>query len=1027
MTIMKTLLRLFIFSLMAVACTTFDEDYSTIIDSSEELVKVSIEASCEEDDTRVALDGNKTAWEVGDRITVAFTTASSTTTYADFEVESAEDLMNNGKNAVFTGEIPSGTYAKIAALYPAVENASSNVVLNRHAEDNLYMAAVNSYTAGNYITISATSANVPLNFSHLMHKVDYTLSVAAGCDTDISKGVAIEMLVKSDNNDVKSVQCYNYNLATGTLGGAASQAVSSVADFTSHNFKTTPTASTLIFPAQVSNASLIFNVYVNGIKAHTITKPAEGVISNFSMTAGRITTVALTLSEDNKAAIVESEDNGAGDFIADININTLKYIPGGTDDMKSTGGNIGYRAYMDDGYFDLHFHPSDASSTSITAKGYTLDMSYAYYQDKFIIRDAQSKLGLGKTVINSSNSSANLSVSYNSDKGIYTIHLSVTTGSKSLKIAFVGELNVENGGQINGGGGDAGAAIELALLTAKEQGNGYTTFNAQDASGKNTINLHVNGGASSLTNIADGIYEYTTKASASYDGYFSVDSVTNNGTARNDITGGVMHVTKSDGNAIAFAMNILFEDGTSQLYTFDGVISAYGDDSITITASKSEIKANGVDSVNFTALQDGHDVTSDCLFYVNDTALGSASFTSKEAGNYTVYATKGTKISNEITINVVEYVPLTLTLTASKSSLVADGADSATFTVKADSSLNVTSECEIYVNGIRNNGTTFKTSSVGTFSVYALYKGVKSNTVTITSKASERTIVFAEGVTLTSGWYDVNKYRQGDNGDINMCWAAASSNMIQWFQDRYKAAGNTLPAGCPDGPGKNAIGPMSHIYELELMEVFWNEWDNSEGGGHMQEAIPWYFEGKLNGGEFATPGSQAAPRTEGGYWKSIWDEVYPYVYHEYENVIVPGVEGLDLKNLYITIFNNYYLWGSGTDLLGAERLAEFSKLVVEVFSHGMAGLTINLGANLNAASHAVTLWGYEIDKATGLITRLWITDSDDLMSEPKTPLLNEYSVSIGEGMANIKLSGNTRYGACYVVSLHPFAGYGSAN
>lgn len=1012
---MKTLLRLFIFSLMAVACTTFDEDYSTIIDSSEELVKVSIEASCEEDDTRVALDGNKTAWEVGDRITVAFTTASSTTRYADFEVESAEDLMNNGKNAVFTGEIPSGTYAKIAALYPAVENASANVVLNRHAEDNLYMAAVNSYTAGNYITISATSANVPLNFSHLMHKVDYTLSVAAGCDTDISKGVAIEMLVKSDNNDVKSVQCYNYNLATGTLGGAASQAVSSVADFTSHNFKTTPTASTLIFPAQVSNASLIFNVYVNGIKAHTITKPAEGVISNFSMTAGRITTVALTLSEDNKAATVESEDNGAGDFIADININTLKYIPGGTDDMKSTGGNIGYRAYMDDGYFDLHFYPSDASSTSITAKeGYTLDMSYAYYQDKFIIRDAQSNLGLGKTVINSSNSSANLSVSYNSDKGIYTIHLSVTTGSKSLKIAFVGELNVENGGQVNGGGGDAGAAIELALLTAKEQGNGYTSFNAQDASGKNTINLHVNGGASSLTNIADGIYEYTTKASASYDGYFSVDSVTNNGTARNDITGGVMHVTKSDGNAIAFAMNILFEDGTSQLYTFDGVISAYGDDSITITASQSSILGNGKDALYFTALQNGQDVTSSCTFYVNDSSIQGYTFSSTTAGTYRVYAMKSGKKSNEITITVEEYIVKPITISASKTTLIANNSDSVTFTVKQENT-DVTSIAKIYVNGVINNGSKFLTSKAGTYRVYATYEDATSNTITLTATEpdpSNYKTIFADGVTLTSGWYDVNKYRQGDNGDINMCWAASSANMLQWFQDRYKAAGNTLPAGCPDGPGKNAIGPQNYIYELELMEVFWNEWDNSEGGGQPAEAITWYFQGEEIGK------STAYPKTAGGYWKSIWSNVAPHVHH--------GWEGSEYDNsLYVAQYLAYTKWGTWSGIDASERLKKFSEYIEMIFEKGMCSMAISLSAE-GRMHHATTIWGYEIDITTGIVTKLYITDSDDQMSNPKTQLLNVYNVSYSGGNY-IELNGDTRYGTVYVISLLPFSGYGSAN
>lgn len=92
----------------------------------------------------------------------------------------------------------------------------------------------------------------------------------------------------------------------------------------------------------------------------------------------------------------------------------------------------------------------------------------------------------------------------------------------------------------------------------------------------------------------------------------------------------------------------------------------------------------------------------------------------------------------------------------------------------------------------------------------------------------------------------------------------------------------------------------------------------------------------------------------------------------------------------------------------------------------MAGLTISLASNLASIHHATTLWGYEIDNATGLITRLWITDSDDLDKEPKTPLLNEYRVSIDEGKSPIKMTGDTRYGACYVVSIHPLSMYGSA-
>ena len=436
------------------------------------------------------------------------------------------------------------------------------------------------------------------------------------------------------------------------------------------------------------------------------------------------------------------------------------------------------------------------------------------------------------------------------------------------------------------------------------------------------------------------------------------------------------------------------------------------------------------ESVTFKVELEGNDVTSEATIYLKegDVALEGATYTATAEGVYAFYAKYEDATSNSVELNVrmkIVEEEKPIKITATETTIKANGVDSTKFTVTQDGA-NVTDKSTIYVNESILNGNRFITTTPGTYTVYAVKGEQRSNELTITAEevtSTGKTIVFAEGVTLSSGWYDVNKKGQGDNGDMNMCWAATSSNMIQWFQDRYKAAGKTLPAEATDGPGVTSYtnyGP----YELELMNVFHSEWDNSRGG-HMQEAIPWYFEGKLNGGEFASAGSQAVPKTAGGYWKSIWDsEVYPNIYHGYENVIVPGVAGLDLKDLYITIFNNYYLWGNGTDLLGAERLAKFSELIVESFKYGLAGLTVNLGANLNAISHAVTLWGYEIDNSTGLVTRLWITDSDDLMSEPKTPLLNEYSVSIDEGKANIKLTGNTRYGACYVVSIHPFAGYG---
>ena len=365
-----------------------------------------------------------------------------------------------------------------------------------------------------------------------------------------------------------------------------------------------------------------------------------------------------------------------------------------------------------------------------------------------------------------------------------------------------------------------------------------------------------------------------------------------------------------------------------------------------------------------------------------------------------------------------------ITLKVSKNTIKANGVDNCILSVATtNGGEDVTAQSTIYANGSKLNGTTFLTTSAGTYTLYAERYGVKSNTITITAEevtTTGKTIVFAEGVSLSSGWYDVNKKAEGNNGDINMCWAAAASNMIQWWQDRYVAAGKSLPSTAITGPGTKTHGSYGP-YELALMDIFHSGWDNSKGG-NPEQAIPWYFEGKLYGGEFASAGSQAAPKIDGGYLKSVWSGIEPYIYRGYQNDLFPS----QYPQMYTYCYNNYYLWGDGSSLTGNDRLKYFTDLVVQSFNRGMAAMTISLSSNIASLHHAVTLWGYEIDKSTGLLTRVWVTDSDDLTKEPKQQLLNEYSVSINSGRSHIQLTGNTRYGSVWVVSLHPLSGYGSA-
>ena len=349
-----------------------------------------------------------------------------------------------------------------------------------------------------------------------------------------------------------------------------------------------------------------------------------------------------------------------------------------------------------------------------------------------------------------------------------------------------------------------------------------------------------------------------------------------------------------------------------------------------------------------------------------------------------------------------------------------------TFTVTQDNN-DVTSQSNIFVNGGKLSGNKFTTYTAGTYVAYAQKNEVKSNEITIYVEAVAdmgKTVVFAEGVSVSSGWYDVNKLTKGGE-DVNMCWAAASANIIQWWQDRYVAAGNTLPSTAITGEGTKSYNGTK--YNLAIMEAYRDLWDNSRGGS-VSHGVTWYFEGR-NIMKEASAGTHAQPLSNntGGYYANDWNKILPNIYHGYDYVIVPGI--LEYNDLISGEFNNYSIWGGGSGLSGNASLKKFSDLVVEFIDKGMTSLTVALAANLGSIHHATTLWGYEIDNSTGILTKVWLTDSDDMhqtgeSGNPTEQKLREYTVSYNDATGTIKFSG-APYGACYAVSLYPVSGYGS--
>ena len=945
------------------------------------MVEISVVAESN-DETRLMLDGNRTEWEVGDRITLALT--GSTTQHYTFEITSAEDISNEGKRARFTGSVAMGSYTQCTAIYPALDN---NTTLSRH-DEAVYMAA----KYNEYIEIDSKSASIPLSFIHLMHKLDYNLTLAAEyTDTDISRGVAIEMVARSSGEEFSLEQCYNYNIYTG-YSDIASASTSHVADFTQHNFANESIASTLIFPTTIPSAELEFNVYVEGRKAHTIIKSLN---RDITMSAGKSSKINLTLSAENKSKEEVIEDNGGGgvvsDFDPDYYITTFK---SGVSGISASYG-IGYRAYFNNVYFDVHIPAKYASSSSINEGNYTWTgtswFGYNSFQD-FTTRNAGS-LGLASSA--SLASGSKMVVSKSGDTYIINITL-VDKNSKTIKLQYIGELNVENGGQTGGNssgnsGNTSSAQPDITLSSLSlESGTNYLSLVGNNSSG-DAITLNVN----VIDGITSGTYEHIALGYCQHKGYFNASDVQVGGTAKS-VKSGILYIAKSS-NATTLHADITFTDGTTRHFKFEGSIDVpvvEGD--LELSASKSSIVGNGSDSVKFTVMQDGKEVTNECSIYINNSWY-SSSFSSTTPGTYTVYATKGTKTSNAITITVTKYIPSSLTISASKTSLKANGTDSVTFTVKADGTTIVTNLCDIFIDGAELNGTTFTTYNAGSYSVYAKYNGVTSNTITLTATAVESgtTTVFAEGVSQSSGWYDVNKKSTTTNpgADAMMCWAASSSNIIQWFQDRYTTAGNTLPSGCPNGTSSK------YNYELQIMDVYRDNWDNLARGNWTDGGVVWYFEGKDVYSTMSND-SRAYPKSgTGGYFKSVWSNIYPSKMHQQSG----GSYAIAI---------NCYNW-----LYESNPLAAFSNYIVDAFKHGMSSMAVAISSNFSGG-HAVTIWGYEIDKNTGCVTKLFITDSDD----GSTPVLQTYTVTSENSNAKIKLSGYTSY---YPFELYPISGYGS--
>ncbi len=200
------------------------------------------------------------------------------------------------------------------------------------------------------------------------------------------------------------------------------------------------------------------------------------------------------------------------------------------------------------------------------------------------------------------------------------------------------------------------------------------------------------------------------------------------------------------------------------------------------------------------------------------------------------------------------------------------------------------------------------------------------------------------------GYYDTNKSLDASFIDLNLCFAAVSSNMVHWWLEqnssyvaRYlKEKNSTVNVGenYAITDLRRYIDSFQDQQNSRVFDMFKTYYGYRTNGFVSDALVDLFINGykpKVQGG-VNLEDSQLVPDSRGGFFYDVFKE----------------------KKLTNRIFSGSY-----------ERFGEDVRTVLE--SKGLLGLTYR---TLGYATHIVTVWGAEYDNQ-GKIRAVYITDSDD--------------------------------------------------
>lgn len=272
---------------------------------------------------------------------------------------------------------------------------------------------------------------------------------------------------------------------------------------------------------------------------------------------------------------------------------------------------------------------------------------------------------------------------------------------------------------------------------------------------------------------------------------------------------------------------------------------------------------------------------------------------------------------------------------------------------------------------------------------------------------------YADGVTASSGWLDVNKaynpaiFYKNDDGspvpdtaavaqyfphpDSNLCWAASASNILQYMQVRAGLPISYSSTYSSETGNPTIDGLIHSVSQLSVYETFTSSF--KDVGYTAYDGIAWYTTGTAayHYSNSAIPVNQGA---SGGFYTSTVGSTIT----DFQN------------NVFATHYQVYGAAYAGHYV--ANEILNKSASYRELFSKSLANGPVALSVNQKTATgewaggHALTCWGFETDNSGNVIS-LFVTDSDDGLETLKTLNVSQ----TGDGV--LALSGGAATSSIY--------------